>query len=93
MPTLTDRIVETFKLDRENVDDVIEAITKLVHEGSVRRITIKTPEGATFAEFPLGVGVVAVALVPLWTAIGAIAAIAADHTIQVEVAETPSERP
>lgn len=87
MPTLTDRIVETFKLDRENVDDVIEAIKKLVHEGSVRRITIKTPEGATFAEFPLGVGVVAVALVPLWTAIGAIAAIAADYTIQVEVAE------
>lgn len=90
MPTLTDRIVETFKLDRENVDDVIEAIKKLVHEGSVRRITIKAPEGATFAEFPLGVGVVAVALVPLWTAIGAIAAIAADYTIQVEVAEVPT---
>ena len=89
MPTLTDRIVETFKLDRENVDDVIEAIKKLVHEGSVRRITIKTPEGTTFAEFPLGVGVVAVALVPLWTAIGAIAAIAADYTIQVEVAGVP----
>lgn len=89
MPTLTDRIVETFRLEGENVDDVIEAIKKLVHEGSVRRITIKTPEGATFAEFPLGVGVVAVALVPLWTAIGAVAAIAADYTIQVEVADVP----
>jgi hypothetical protein len=85
MPTLTDRIVETFKLDRENVDDVIAAITKLVHEGTVRRITIRSADGATFAEFPLGVGVVVAALVPLWAAIGTIAAVAADYTIQVEV--------
>jgi hypothetical protein len=87
MPTLTDRIVETFKLNRENVDDVIAAIKKLVHEGAVRRITIKSPDGATFAEFPLGMGVVVAALVPLWAAIGAVAAIAADYTVQVEVTE------
>ena len=83
MPTLTDRIVETFKLNRENVDDVIAAIKKLVHEGAVRRITIKSPDGT----FPLGVGVVVAALVPLWAAIGAVAAIAADYTVQVEVTE------
>lgn len=87
MPTLTDRMVETFKLDRDNVDDVIAAIKKLVHEGTVRRITIKGPDGSTFAEFPLGMGVVVAALVPLWTVIGAIAAMAADYTIQVEVTE------
>ncbi len=90
MPTLTDRIVETFKLDRENVNDVIAAIKKLVHEGSVRRIIVKDANGATFAEFPLGVGVVVAALVPLWAAIGAIAAMAAEYTIQVEVTETAS---
>lgn len=87
MPTLTDRIVETFKLDRENVHDVIAAIKKLVHEGTVRRITITSSDGTIFAEFPLGVGVVVAALVPLWAAIGAIAAMAADYTIQVEVTE------
>jgi len=87
MPTLTDRIVETFKLDRENVDDVVAAIKKLVHEGVVRRITIKGSDGTTFAEFPLGMGVVVAALVPLWAAIGAVAAMAADYTIQVEVTE------
>jgi hypothetical protein len=87
MPTLTDRIVETFKLDRENVDDVIASIKKLVHEGTVRRITIKSSDGTTFAEFPLGVGVVFAALVPIWAVIGTIAAMAADYTIQVEVTE------
>ena len=90
MPTLTDRIVETFKLDRENVDEVVAAIKKLVHEGTVRRITIKTSDGRTFAEFPLGVGVVVAALVPLWAAIAAVAAMAADYTIQVEVTEEES---
>ncbi len=87
MPTLTDKIVQTFRLDRENVDDVIAAIKKLVHEGTVRRIIVKDARGATFAEFPLGVGVVVVALLPLWAAIGAIAAIAGDFTIQVELTE------
>ena len=87
MPTIADKIVETFKLDRENVDDVIGAIKKLVHEGTVRRIIVKDASGATFAEFPLGVGVVAVALLPLWSAIAAIAAIAADFTLQVELAQ------
>lgn len=89
MPTLTDRMVETFKLNRDNVDDVIAAIKTLVHEGAVRRITIRGPDGVTFAEFPLGVGVVVAALVPLWAAIGTIAAMAADYTVQVEVTEVP----
>jgi hypothetical protein len=87
MPTLKEKIIETFHLDQANVDDVIEAIKKLVHEGMVRRITVKDEKGDTFAEFPLGVGVVAVALMPIWAALAAIAAIAADYTVQVELAE------
>jgi uncharacterized protein DUF4342 len=93
MPTLTDKIVETFHLNRENVDDVIAAIKKLVHAGVVRRITVKDAEGTTFAEFPLGVGVVVAALVPLWAAVAAIAAIAADFTIDVELVERPQAKP
>lgn len=89
MPTLTDRLVETFHLDRENVDDVIDDIKKLVHEGAVRRIVVKDAKNAVFADFPLGVGVVVAALVPVWAAIGAIAAIASDFTIQVEL--TPAK--
>jgi len=88
VPTLKEKLVETFHLDQENVDDVLDAIKKLVHEGMVRRIIVKNGKGDTFAEFPLGVGVVAVALLPLWAALAAIAAIAADYTVQVELAES-----
>ena len=81
---MKDKIIETFKLDRENVDRVIARIEELVHEGNIRRVLIKNGQGTTIIEFPLTFGLVGVALVPVWAAIGAIAAIAADFTIQVE---------
>jgi Flp pilus assembly pilin Flp len=77
-------IIETFKLDRENVDKVTKKIEDLIHEGNVRRVIVKDSRGVTIMEVPLTVGLVGVALVPVWAAIGAIAALAADFTIQVE---------
>jgi uncharacterized protein DUF4342 len=79
-----DTIIETFKLDRENVDKVTKKIEDLIHEGNVRRVIVKDSRGVTIMEVPLTVGLVGVALIPVWAAIGAIAALAADFTIQVE---------
>jgi len=77
-------IIETFKLDRENVDKVIGKIEELIHEGNVRRVIVKDARGVTFIEVPLTIGLVGVALVPVWAAIGAIAALVSDFTLQVE---------
>lgn len=84
-----DTIIETFKLDRENVDKVIAKIEELIREGNVRRVLIKDSRGTTLIEVPLTLGLVGVALVPVWAAIGAIAALAADFTIQVERRQDP----
>jgi len=73
-------IIETFKLDRENVDKVIGKIEELIHEGNVRRVIVKDARGVTFIEVPLTIGLVGVALVPVWAAIGAIAALVSDFT-------------
>lgn len=81
---IKDTIIETFKLDRENVDKVIANIETLIHEGNVRRVVVKDARGVTIIEVPLTLGLVGVALVPVWAAIAAIAAIAADFEIQVE---------
>ncbi len=81
---LKDTIIETFKLDRENVDKIIAKAESLIHEGNVRRILVKDARGLTVMEVPLTIGLVGVALVPVWAAIGAIAAVAADFTIQLE---------
>jgi hypothetical protein len=62
---------------------VIDTIKNLIHEGNVRRISIKQ-DGRTIAEFPLTLGVVGAALAPPLAAVGAIAALVADCTIEVE---------
>jgi len=81
---IKDTIIDTFKLDRESVDKVIARIEELIHEGSVRRVVVKDASGVTLIEVPLTFGLIGAALVPVWAAIAAIAAIAADFTIQVE---------
>ncbi len=69
-------------------DALVAKIKELVHEGNVRRVTIKNEEGKTLIEIPLTVGVVGAILIPVWAAIGAIAALAAKCTIVIEKVET-----
>lgn len=64
-------------------EKMLQKVRELVHEGNVRRIIIKHEE-RTLMEIPLTVGVVGAVLLPLWVAIGAMAALAADYTIEVE---------
>jgi len=65
-------------------DDVIKTIKKIVREGNIRRIIIKNEEGKPLIEIPLTIGVVGVALLPVWAAIGAVAALVVKCTIVVE---------
>jgi hypothetical protein len=62
---------------------LLDAFANLVHEGNVRRVIIKQGE-RTIAEFPLTVGVVGAALAPPLAAVGAIAALVTECTIEVE---------
>jgi len=65
-------------------DDLLHKVKELVHEGNIRRIIIKNEEGKELIEVPLTWGVVGTVLLPVWAAIGAIAALVADCTIVVE---------
>jgi Domain of unknown function (DUF4342) len=70
-------------------DSVLSKIKELVHEGNVHRVTIKNDDGHTLIEIPLTIGVVGALLLPVWAAIGAIAALAASLTIVVERTDAP----
>ena len=70
-------------------NQVIETVKGLIHEGNVRRVTIKQ-DGRTIAEFPLTLGVVGAALAPALAGIGAVAALLTDCTIEVERMAPPS---
>ena len=75
---------EEFKVSGE---EVVKKIKELVREGNIRRIIIKNEEGKTLIEVPLTIGVVGIALLPIWAAIGAVAALVANCTIVVEKRE------
>ena len=84
MPTSKESLFETLHIDQENVDRVIEKTKELIHEGNVRRLLVKNAQGVTLIEVPLTIGVFGAVLLPVWAAIGAIAAVVSDATIVVE---------
>lgn len=72
---------QEFKLRGETV---VGKLKELLHEGNIRRITLRNEEGHTLIEIPLTLGVVGALLIPVWAAVSAIAALAANLTIVVE---------
>jgi len=77
---------EEFKLDGGKV---LEKIKELLHQGNIRRIILKNEAGKTLIEIPLTLGLVGVALLPVYAAVGALAAIVTRLVIVVEKTEEP----
>lgn len=65
-------------------EKLLSKVKELLKEGNVRRITIKNDEDKTLIEIPLTFGVVGAAIFPVWAAVGAIAALVTDCSIEVE---------
>jgi hypothetical protein len=76
---------EEFQIDG---DRLVAKIKELLHEGNLRRITIKDEGGQTLIEIPLTIGVVGALLLPVLAAIGAIAALVTRCTIVLERVES-----
>jgi hypothetical protein len=73
-------------------EELIATVKELVHQGNIRRITIKNREGKVLIEVPLSLGVVGALLLPTLAALGALAAIVSECTIVVERVEDPSPK-
>jgi hypothetical protein len=74
-------------------EKMVQKIRELVHEGNVRRIILRNADDRVLFEIPLTVGVVGAMLLPVWVALGAVAALAADYTIEVEKIEPEGKLP
>ena len=71
---------ESFKVTG---DDLLRRVKEILHEGNVRRVVIK--QGArTIVEFPVTVGVVGALAAPSLAAVGTLAALLTECTIEVE---------
>lgn len=72
---------EEYKVHGEKI---VAKIKELVHEGNVRHVVIKNDDGKTLIEFPVSVGVAGALLIPVWAAVGALAALVTNCSIEVE---------
>jgi hypothetical protein len=72
---------EEFKVDGGKV---LDKIKELIHQGNIRRITLKNEAGKTLIEIPLTLGLVGAALLPVFAAVGALAAVVTRMVIVVE---------
>jgi phage-related minor tail protein len=66
-----------------NAEDLVRKIRELITEGNVNRIIIKNSSGKTYLEIPVTIGVIGAIIAPVLAAVGALAALAADFTIEV----------
>ncbi len=65
-------------------EKLVSTVKELVHQGNIRRITVKNRDGKSLIEIPLSLGVVGVLLLPTLAALGAIAALVTECTIVLE---------
>jgi len=79
---------EAYKVRGEKI---VEKIKELIHKGNVRHVVIKHDDGRTLIEFPVTVGVAGAVLAPVWAAVGALAALVTNCSIEVEREEEPAE--
>jgi hypothetical protein len=69
-----------------NAEQILAQLKRLVEEGTARRVVVKQ-RGKTIAEFPLTAGVIGAVIAPVAAAIGALTALVAECSIEVEKTE------
>ncbi|MCX6175263.1 MAG: DUF4342 domain-containing protein [Ignavibacteriales bacterium] len=63
--------------------ELLAKIEELIKEGNARKIIIKDDKGKTYIEIPVTVGVIGTLFAPVVAAVGALAGVAANFTIEV----------
>ena len=71
---------EEFKVSGE---DLLKKVKELIAAGNARRIIIKNESGETLIEIPLTIGAIGAVLLPVLSAVGAIAVLVTKCTVVV----------
>ena len=64
-------------------EELLKKVKEIIREGNARRIIVKDEKGATYFEIPLTLGVVGALFMPVLAALGAMAALVSNFTLQV----------
>ena len=63
--------------------ELLAKVEELIKEGNARRIIIKNEKGQTYLEIPVTIGILGALCAPILAAVGALAGMAANFTVEV----------
>jgi len=72
---------EEFKVKGEHL---VQKVKELIHEGSIRKITIKDKDEHVILSLPLTISVIGTVAAPMIAAVGAVAALITECTISID---------
>jgi len=67
-----------------NGEDLMAKIKEIIKQGNAKKITVRGKDGNEIISFPVTVGVAGLVLVPVFAAVGALAALATECTIVID---------
>src|SRR6478672_8922452 len=70
--------------------ELVETVKRIIHEGNVRRVVVRNPEGRTILDIPVNAGVLGAVVFPLIATLATIAVYAAKYTLIVERSGPPA---
>ena len=63
--------------------ELLEKVEELIKEGNARKIIIKDDKGRTYLEIPVTIGIIGAVCAPILAAVGTLAGMAANFTLEV----------
>ena len=66
------------------LDNILARLQDLLHEGAVRRIIVKNPQGQVLLDVPLTILVIVTLVAPWLVAIGVVLALAANYSMEMQ---------
>lgn len=70
--------------------ELVDTVKRIIHEGNVRRVVVRNPEGRTILDIPVNAGVLGAVVFPMIATLATIAVYAAKYTLLVERSGPPA---
>jgi hypothetical protein len=71
--------------------ELVDTVKRLVHEGNVRRVVVRNPDGRTILDVPVNAGVLGAVVFPMIATLATIAVYAARYTLIIERSGPPAD--
>ena len=70
--------------------ELVDTVKRIIHEGNVRRVVVRNPEGRTILDIPVNAGVLGAVVFPMIATLANIAVYAAKYTLIIERSGPPA---